>query len=114
MRGPRKLRAYMAYDRFSGADEGAMLVFAENAQKARVASFGHDWHWGEGWTNWTAKWIRNIPEHLAKLDTGEPQVISNPPTCPVCRLWGGHKTPRGTCSLCDHEATLLDNQVAGA
>lgn len=94
------MKAYMAFDRHAGSGEGAMLVFAANAQEARKASFGVDWHWGEDWTSWTATLIRDLPEHLAALGDGTPMVISSPPTCKSCKCWGGHPMKWQMCSLC--------------
>jgi len=84
----------------------ALLVFARTAQESRKISFsaGQDWEMIEEWewTDWVAKRIWNLPAHLAELDTGEPQIVADPPACERCELWGGFPTENG-CSFCEEE-----------
>lgn len=83
--------------------EYAMLVFAPTAKKARVISFGTGWHepYAGDWIFWQARRIKNLPAHLKELDTGEEQVIDNPPCCLGCDRWGGEPVPyTDTCLYC--------------
>lgn len=97
-------------------DDSAMLVFANTAKEARRISYGYGWHepFNGDWIYWTATRIKDLPDHLKALDTGSPQVIDSPPTCPRCELWGGHKVIKWDgewvkCSLCYEEGEEVPN-----
>jgi hypothetical protein len=91
------MNAYMASVKDQEA-EGAMLVFAKTARRARVISHNLDWACCD-YLDWVAVRIKNLPTHLMALDDGTEQVITGPPICSICGDWGGHNYAHG-CSLC--------------
>ena len=95
----KHLNAYMAFDRIQGPSEGAMLVFATNAQQARKLSFGVGFSEWSQWIDWVATKIKDLPEHLQALADQGP-VIECPPVCPSCKHWGGHTREFRMCSRC--------------
>lgn len=97
------MKAYMAYDRNLGSGEGAMLVFANTAKEAKKVSYGLGW-FNSDWIDWVATLIKDLPEHLKKLDDGSVQTIESPQVCKSCECWGGHIL-EGGCSLCVEEST---------
>jgi hypothetical protein len=66
-----------------------MLVFADNAHDARKMSYGYDWHDKSDtpWIDWVAVQLYRLNPELRELDTGEPRVISSPPSCEYCHCW---------------------------
>ena len=92
------MNAYACYER-DGINEAASLVFAKTAQRARVISFGIDWHNADDWCSWRAKRLRDLPSHLQALDNGTEQVISCPKGCDRCGIWGFELTDEG-CKHC--------------
>ena len=91
-----------AYQVMEKGGEYSMLVFAPTAQRARKISYGTGWHapYSGDWVRWQARRIKNLPLHLAALDTGKEQVIEDPPTCLGCGMWGGEPVPNT--DLCSH------------
>lgn len=92
-----------AYQVMEKGGEYSMLVFAPTAQRARQISYGTGWHapYSGDWVYWQARRIKNLPLHLAALDTGKEQVIEAPPSCLGCGLWGGMPIHgREECSFC--------------
>ena len=93
------MKPYMAYDRNAGSAESAMLVFAPTGRIARRISFEIEWCTSE-WIDWTATLIKDLPPHLQALNPDNRQcVITAPPVCKSCELWGGKIIGEG-CSLC--------------
>jgi hypothetical protein len=92
-----------AYQVMEKDGDWAILVFAPTAQRARIISYGTGFHepcGADAWTIWQARRIKNLPLHLAALDTGKEQVIEDPPTCLGCGYWGGEPVPNT--DLCSH------------
>lgn len=83
------MRAYIGYDGPGGTGEGAVLIFANTAKEARRLGFGEINGWFDTeWIDMRVNWLKNLPNHLKKLDTGDVRVIDSPPSCPNCMLWG--------------------------
>lgn len=102
------MNPYMAYNRIAGPGEGAMLVFAPTAQRARIMSYGVGFGSNSDWIDWVATRIKDLPEHLKALHNGGLQVIECPPICKGCESWGGHPRGEDCCSFC-YESYALDN-----
>lgn len=105
------IRPYMAFDRRMGAQEGAMLVFANSAQEARKVSYGLGWFNSE-WCDWAATLQRDLPNHLKALDDGSVQTIESPPVCDRCHSWGGHIIKDTGCSFCVEDWELEEEAAA--
>lgn len=91
------MNAYSAYVKDEQC-EGAMLVFAKTARRARVISHNLDWACCD-YLDWVATRIKNLPSHLKTLDNGSEQVITCPPKCPNCGWWGYERLHDG-CEGC--------------
>lgn len=113
----RQLKAYMAYDDIAGSDEGACLVFAHTAKKARRLA----WPTLRGWfdTDWLdarVKWIRDRPHVFGYADQekfwrGEPHVIDCPRGCYVCGVWT-EPLVAGRCADCrGEEAGDMEDEI---
>jgi len=95
--------AYIAYDRIGGPEEEAYLVFAPTAKEAKKISHGVSMY-GSEWIDWKAKRLRDLPDHLWEMYQGHAGTCDDPPTCPRCEMWGGHKAEDETgecCSFCE-------------
>ena len=88
------MKAYMGYSREAGSDDGAILIFANNAKEARkigyteaMASLGC-----ESWIDFAVCLIKN-PQIFSeandmKIMRGEAHIILEPELCPTCQTWG--------------------------
>jgi hypothetical protein len=94
------MNAYMAHEKDMQC-EGAMLVFAQTARRARAISHNLDWACCD-YIDWVATRLRDLPEHLKLLDDGSEQVITAPPAYPSCGWWG-YKLIGDGCEACRHE-----------
>ena len=99
------MKAYMGFDREGGSECGACLIFAANSREARKLAWPilDSWFDDAQWIHCAVRWLRELPKHLKKSDTGKPRVIESPPLCPRCEMWGG-ELKNGMCSLCEDEA----------
>jgi hypothetical protein len=104
------MRAYTAFSKTGGPEEGAILVFASSVKeaKAKVYPLMLDEIW-QDWIDLGVKWIKE-PGHLFecadqnKLAKNEAHVIYNPPSCRVCYQWGPEISDNGElCSYCHKE-----------
>ena len=101
-----ELRAYMAYSRSLGPEEGAILTFAHNVREAKRLSFPtvSEFYDGE-WIDLAVRWLKD--KHIfseadqEKLKLGIPHVIDNPTSCVECEQWGKLLTESGRCEECE-------------
>ena len=88
------MRMYMAYD-VQGAEDGALLVFANTAREAKVTVYPEaSCLLSVEYIDLRVHWLRDNSPHLLaaadqdKLAKGIPHVIDSPPSCELCCLWG--------------------------
>ena len=83
------MRPYIAFSRYGGAPEGAILVFAYTAKEARRLA----WQSGEclnvdEWIDLAVRWKRDKSIYALadqeKLQAGLPHIISDPAGCASC------------------------------
>jgi hypothetical protein len=89
---------YMAYDRQAGPSEAAILVFHHTAKQARYLAWSEEMgDWGCEFVDAAATRLGAEFEHLWSLYYGDglPLLITNPPTCPCCKVWGYKLTDDG-------------------
>jgi len=100
---PMRLYPYMAHD--GNFSEGAALIFAPSARIAKKLAWS-----GVGWLQCDfidvrVHRIRQNVDYLMSLRANGVNVIDDPPTCPVCEMWGAPIfTDRKGCELCDGDA----------
>ena len=106
----KKLRPYMLCDRHGGSQEGAVLVFANNAREAKKVG----WSMGElmdicdnEWINIEVLWLKKSPHIFEeadqeKLEKGIPH-LANPRMCLSCELWGHEMATDDLCIGCKEE-----------
>ena len=98
------MKPYMAWERFSGKADGAVLVFANTVKEAHKTAwpFIHVWT-GCDYIDVAVEWLRDSPHlmTLAKKDT--PHVIEHPPICKNCGYWGYELDEAGCCEDCREE-----------
>lgn len=85
------MKIYMAYDRQAGPSEAACLVFHRTAREARYLAWSEEMSgWGCEYIDATARRLTDH-EHLREMydADGLPLLITDPPTCPGCKTWGG-------------------------
>jgi hypothetical protein len=104
------LNAYMGYSRSCGSEEGACLIFAQTARKAKPLAYEilTGWH-GIDWTDVAVKRL-NEPHLFAeadpqKLADGIAHAIECPKTCNRCEIWGKELNSDGLCEDCIDETT---------
>jgi len=90
------MRAYMV----SGDEpcEGAVLVFAKTARRAKKIGFGF-LDWEDDWIHVKARWMKDCPKVLTAFDTDEEKCVDSPPSCDRCFLWG-YEITKGVCVNC--------------
>lgn len=95
------MRAYMAFSRCVGPEEGAILVIHNTAKEARKLAYGAIDFFEIEWIDQAVLWIRDEDIFLLanqyKLETGDPHYVRNPVGCKSCGLWG--------CGLTTHDTT---------
>jgi hypothetical protein len=104
----KKMRAYSAFSRTGGQQEGACLVFANSVSQVRVQAWPilQGWSVCDEWVDIGVKWLKDH-EHLLeqadkeKLEKNIPHAIECPKTCKNCEMWGGFPNENGTCSICE-------------
>ena len=103
------MRAYIAYSRGAGPEEGAILVIANTLREAKPLAWGTlDLFDVDEYIDMAVIWMRG--DHImaladqTKLAAGEPHVIDSPAGCESCELWGYDVNPDGTCCGCDEWA----------
>jgi len=106
------MKAYIAFNRHYGTDEGAALVFANTAREAKKVVYpvmeGCIWH---EWTDLGVRWLNSADrEHLfesegdaALLAMGAAHVIDNPTVCSACEQWGPQIMANGMCDKCSRD-----------
>jgi len=98
------MRAYAAYSRSAGIEEGAILVIHHTARKAKALA----WRSGEclnvsEFTDLAVMWINNDP-NIMKLSRNYPfhglipHITSEPVGCIACGRWG--------CGLADYDGEI--------
>jgi len=97
------LNPYIAFVRDALSGEPACLVFAKTARRAKTIAWPIMIDWGLEWTDLGVRRLRDLPEHLWKLNTGIERCIDGPPVCERCEIWGGHPTEDGRCSECESD-----------
>jgi len=102
------LKPYMAFSRDAGAHEGAFLVFAHSVQEAkRVAWPQVKYCLTYDYVDLAVRLLRD-EDYLygeanpEKLAASVPHVITTPPCCAVCEMWG-EKLTEGICEDCAEE-----------
>jgi hypothetical protein len=110
------LNIYMVYDRQAGPSDAACLVFHHTARGARYLA------WSEKMSEWGCKFIDAAAtrlkshEHLRELyyAQGLPLLITDPPTCPACKMWGGKiDVKRKCCSECNIDGKIILTRIGG-
>lgn len=103
------LKAYMAYSRGLGPEEGAMLVIAHNTREAKRMAWPVLGDWGsDEYTDLAVRLLRD--DHVLaladqqKLAAGEPHVVDSPTVCDACEFWGYAVDADGYCAYCDEYA----------
>lgn len=99
------LRAYSAYCRDVGPQEGAVLVFAPRSKDARKLAFPtlNDWfdlEWIDVATDWLPTSARWLAEQEGVDLEGEPRLIESPKACNRCDRWGAPIDTDGVCQDC--------------
>ena len=100
------MRTYMAFSATGGAHEGAILVIAKTARKAKVLA----WQSGEllnvsEWVDVAVRWLRD--DSFMKLSRNYPfenlvpHVTAEPQHCIACGLWGCGITAENRCCNCN-------------
>jgi rubrerythrin len=93
----------MAYNRCTGPEEGAALVFANTVQEARklvYSSKGNGYCPDfENFLDVAAKLIKG-EEYLDKLREKDVPHIVRPPVCDGCGFWGTGELANGLCPNC--------------
>ena len=99
------LKTYMGYSRATGAEEGAILIFAHSVKEARKVG------WNtlgstltDEYIDFAATLLRNTPwlrdeAYGLKLANDQAHVIDNPKSCKECETWGMY--PIGEDGLCE-------------
>jgi len=93
------MKAYMCYTA-SGAEEGAVLVFANSISEAKRLT----WHsiigdLCDSYIDLRVKRLKNA--WIYKYQMYEcPHVIENVPCCIECGLWGSELNSDGICKIC--------------
>ncbi len=102
------MKIYIGYSRYCGPEEGAVLVFANNAKEARKVAYSSLVGLGivEDWIDCAVRWLRESDFLFEQADNekiwkGIAHVIDDPVTCKECEMWGGEQLEDGTCSMCD-------------
>jgi len=95
------MKAYMAYDRIAGSDEGACLVIAENTEVAKKLAWPIVLGWGaESYPDMTVKLLREPNKQARELIAEGVACIEDDPTCcKKCNMWGGELYEE-QCSIC--------------
>jgi len=93
------MKAYMAYSKYDGAQEGAILVIHHTARQAKVLA----WQSGECFNvdEYLDMAIRKIDDDAMRLSrnaSDSPHVEGNPAFCIACELWG--------CGVADYDGVL--------
>lgn len=104
----KPMKLYIVYDIPGGSPEGACLVIAYTAKKAKNIGYPIIRDWFD--TEWVDMGVRLLKEHtdyLIRAEVNEdlfkkgiPHVIDNPKCCPNCENWGGGEIIDGKCYYC--------------
>jgi len=99
------MKPYMIFSRCLGSEEGAMLVFANSAQEARITGWKSDGSMlTDEYIDLGARLMKNsnwlfLEADKEKFSNGIPHVVWNPRYCERCELWG--QSEIGEDGLCD-------------
>lgn len=104
------MRAYMAYCRLCGSQEGAALVFAHSVKEAKRIAWPviHSWGLTDEYIDLAVRWL-NGDDYLfedadqEKLANGVAHVIESPTACRHCERWGRELNHDGVCEQCFDE-----------
>lgn len=103
-------RAYMAYDRHAGPNDGAILVFAANAREAKKLAWPALYGWGtDFFIDVGIRWLRSDCEHMRRKEG--PHVVESPPSCCDCEMW--YSEPLDSDGRCEGCAADLDWEERG-
>ena len=102
------LNAYMGFNRVAGQQEGAVLIFANNAKEARKIGWRCVSCWFDtDWINMAVRKVRDNVDFLRgdanaeKFASDTPHVIETPRCCLNCETWGGGAPDEnGRCDYC--------------
>lgn len=101
-----QVKPYMAFSRFDGPEEGAVLVLAQTAKEARRLA----WQSGEclnvhDWIDLAVRWIKDATitalANQDKLKASVSHVVGSPAGCDACGYWGVGVTLEGLCCRCN-------------
>ena len=113
-----KLKPYMGFSGFMGKQEGACLIFAFTARKARKYAWFilRDWMLVDEWIDVRATLMRNkdfiyATGNQEKLKNNIPHVIDSPKTCNSCELWGNELDEES--GLCEDCWELNQDRIQG-
>lgn len=106
-RGGEMMKAYSAFSREVGPEEGAILVIAQSAKEAKPLAWKSGACWNvDGWTDLAIRLIRDDTHVLPLADQeslklGEPHIIDSPFGCDKCGFWGAGITEDKLCGNCN-------------
>lgn len=100
------MRAYIAFSKGSGPEDGAILVFHNTAREAKKLVYGACDN-VDDWLDQGIRWLRDKDVfrlgNLEKLKTSTPHMVYDPASCQSCDLWGCGLTNGLVCSWCGGE-----------
>lgn len=101
------LKAYSAFSREAGPEEGAILVIANTTREAKKLAWqsGACWNVDE-WIDLATRLIKDDIYILSLADQkelrlGHPHIIDNPIGCDKCGMWGVEITIDKLCGNCN-------------
>ena len=108
----KRMRAYSAFSRSAGPQEGAVLVVAHTARAAKRIAWPLWLCWNmDDYTDLAMRWLRD--ENLLaladqdKLAAGIEHAVDSPLGCQSCKLWGYGVDADGACCHCGEPAGEL-------
>lgn len=100
------MKAYMAYNRVAGQNEGAVLIFANNIKEAKKLAWRSSigFEMTNRYIDVVVEIIRNEDYLFKQMVKNTPHCVEEPLSCVRCNMWGtGDISEDGICSSCKED-----------
>lgn len=95
------MKAYMGFHGGLGSEEGACLIFANNAKEAKSLAFGVINNWFDSeWVDTRVRLIKDSEYLFQYRVSFKSHTIEAPPTCSRCQMWGTGEIVFDICKSC--------------